>query len=409
MGNLVKDIKESYYCLVDEHGQWRESPIGVLYSCKCSNKSIELIKFIIDVVINSDDVSSETKIFICNHGINIKDTNEMINDIRAKASDIGKNYLKPLSYNNTSLKISEDNKNLTSILGERFIRDLMYDRYPDDKNWKRMKKTLVEFYGSHNDVRNNLALNIKTVNVSKDNEFDSDSFFEELSKLQLYLRQQIFELEVRLNNDSNFVSYFNYLLSKDAILDDNVKEDRLRLIRFLNNKVDSDNSLRYEEKIIEKQIDNNTETVEIEEETVESKEETVEIEKEEVEDNDDTIEIEEDNEVEIGVDIEETEDTDLEDSEKEFNVDDNYTDDEYDYGDGDYSQDDIKNIISELGNMAMNVNNGTDDKSDTLELDDMDIFDDDTIDDNTSEESGISSIEEVTNRLRKYKEGLNNE
>ena len=100
---LIKIIKRCYTSLVDESGNSKEK--ADCYLVNTSDNNIKIIKEIVGIIIRSDNVSIETKIFISNDGWSIKDTNLEINRLRENAQRLKREMVKPLSYNNTTLKI----------------------------------------------------------------------------------------------------------------------------------------------------------------------------------------------------------------------------------------------------------------------------------------------------------------
>lgn len=239
MGNkIVNDIKQTYYCLIDEHGNWREVPIGIVHSSRCSEESIELMKIIITIIVNSNNISDETKLFIIHKGLNIKETNEMINDLREAASDICKKRLKPLSYSNTMLKISRDSEQISTIIGERFFRDLYYNKVPTGRERTKFLNKLIQAYGDCDSIRENLLINMNSNKIAKNEYCKNSKFFDKLYTLKPYLVQQMREVEIDINKDKEFIEYFNYLLNKASITDKEVQSDREKLFKFLSKKAD---------------------------------------------------------------------------------------------------------------------------------------------------------------------------
>lgn len=239
MGNkIVNDIKQTYYCLIDEHGNWRDMPIGIVHSSRCCEESIELMKIIITIIVNSNNISDETKLFIIHKGLNIKETNEMINDLREAASDMCKKRLKPLSYSNTMMKISRDSEQISTIIGDRFFRDLYYNKVPIGRERTKFLNKLIQAYGDCDSIRENLLININSNKIAKNGYCNNSEFFVKLDKLKPYLVQQKREVEIGINKDKEFIEYFNYLLNKASITDKEVQTDREKLFKFLNKKAD---------------------------------------------------------------------------------------------------------------------------------------------------------------------------
>ena len=231
---LIKIIKRCYKSLVDDSGNSKEK--ADCYLINTSDNNIKIIKEIVGIIIRSDNVSIETKIFISNDGWSIKDTNLEINRLRENAQRLKREMVKPLSYNNTTLKISADNNKLEKIVDIRVIKDLVYNRIEDYEKIEEIINTLIIEYGDCDNSRNNLMLDIDK-NILRCNSYkNNEEFFEILSSLESYLVQRKAIVEKVINNNKEFVEYFNYLLNKESIHNKEVERDRERLLKFLNNE-----------------------------------------------------------------------------------------------------------------------------------------------------------------------------
>lgn len=233
---MVNTLKKLYYCMVDEHGGYRKVPVGVVYASRCSKDSLKIIRNVLNIVMNSDNISDETKIFIGNRGVSIKDTNEIINDLRARVSDRIKDKLKPLPYNNTVSKIANDNKALSEVISEKFLSDLLYDNIPVKRDLNKLYSELISRFGVCDNNRGNLELNIDSSKAKKNDYCNNEEFFDILSSVECYVKQRREIIEDALNSNKEFVEYFNYLLNSKSLLDDDVVIDRERLLKFLRNE-----------------------------------------------------------------------------------------------------------------------------------------------------------------------------
>lgn len=251
--SMLKELQEYYYSLKDVNGHWRKEYVGYICEAKTSEENICTIRKILDIILNSDYISTETKIFISSKGINIKNINEFINE--ARANKIGRNgkILKALSYNNTCSKLQIDNNDLESYLGNGILREIVYDRITDEKHTNSMLVKFKERYGENYNYRDNLTLNIRQLTPKVTSYVNNEEFFDILSSVEAYLIQRKEIIEQAINSNEEFVSYFNYLLSKKAIDDTIVQKDRERLLKFLKNE---DYTTGYTDNLYEEQQKN---------------------------------------------------------------------------------------------------------------------------------------------------------
>lgn len=233
---LLKELQEYHYSLRDIDGRWRKNPIGFIYNAETSEKDIKTVKYILDIILDSDYISAETKIFIASKGINIRGVNEIINITRESKARATATVLKPLSYNNTCSKLQDDNDALDVYLGNRVLRDIVYGQVDDEA---RVAKRLLKFrdrFGDSTNYRENLELRLRDIKPKITSFKNNEEFFDILGSLEPYLAQRKEIIEGAINSNTEFIAYFNYLLSKQAIDNEEVKADRERLIRFLKNE-----------------------------------------------------------------------------------------------------------------------------------------------------------------------------
>lgn len=235
---LLTEIKEYIYSLRDEYGNWRDEPIGIVAKAKTPNENLLVAKDIISVIISSDNISMETKIFINNRLANIKDSNKLLNEMIDNANAISKtdNVISHKSYNSTVVKIAQDNDKLTELLGADTLKNIIYNRPFDKEKTKKIIDNFLLEYGQSDNSRDNLDLFIRKDLVSKTYSEGSNAFFERLSDLEPYLIQRKRIIEEVINADEEFVGYFNYLLNSSAINDNITNRDRDRLLKYLNNQ-----------------------------------------------------------------------------------------------------------------------------------------------------------------------------
>lgn len=231
---LLMVLRKCHLSLIDDNGNKKEKATDWLVNTNENN--IEYLSLIMNIILNSDKISYETKLFITNNEWSMKEVNEFINKLRSETQDIKKESIKPLSYNNTVLKISEDNSKLNRLMSESLIKDLIYNRIDNEEIIKNLIDTIIVEYGDCDKIKDNLLLNIDTNICSCNSYKNNEEFFDILSSLESYLVQRKNIIESVINKNSEFVGYFNYLLNKNSLYDKEVIKDRERLFKFLNNE-----------------------------------------------------------------------------------------------------------------------------------------------------------------------------
>ena len=249
-GKLIDNLKIYYGCIKDENGKWRKIPNGLISRCNTSEDNLSKLKTIITTLLGSDLISDETKIYISDPDISMRGVNEKINKARETVQLRIKKRVSALSYNNTIKKISDDNLKIISVLDPNTVRNIVYNRV-DDSNLEETEKqiyNLILMFGACDKSRDNLIIKIDNDKIAKNSYCNNSDFFDILSSLENYLKERMNIIENAINSDSEFVEYFNYLLSASAINDRECYSDRERLLNFLHNKdyslsVTEDNSL----------------------------------------------------------------------------------------------------------------------------------------------------------------------
>lgn len=245
---MLKELQEYHYCLKDVSGHWRKNPISYLHNWRTSGENLDTLKKILTIILDSDFVSVETKIFIASKGMSIKEINRFVNDARAIKLSKSGNILKPLSYNNTCLKLSEDDKELSKYLSSELLRSIAKNEVKDKNDTNKRLVKFKERYAENYNYRDNLALTIRQTTPQVTSYMGNEEFFDILQSLEAYLVQRRDIIQQVINSNVEFVDYFNYLLSKQAIDNDLVATDRERLLKFLKNEdymtgyLDSNNS-----------------------------------------------------------------------------------------------------------------------------------------------------------------------
>ncbi len=231
----INILQKVYTSLKDDNGIWRKEPVGIISNAETSEKNVETLRLILDIILGSDKIADEVKLFISSEST-IKEINDEINRRIELRSIVNKKKTSPYSYSNTCKKITDASTNFSAILGIGMIRKLIYNRVEDTDNIDKKIEKFMLSYGNSNGLRNNLAIDIDTDEIGVSAYKNNEDFFDILQTVENYLVQRKAIIQRALNNDKHFVKYFNYLLNSASLSDESVRQDRERLLKFLNNE-----------------------------------------------------------------------------------------------------------------------------------------------------------------------------
>lgn len=224
---IIYELSKYYECLFNENGTRKAEAIGIIKNAGTTSDGLTRLYSLLEVMISSDVVSEDTKMLIKNNGMTVKKISEVLS-----TSD-GENRV---GYAASIARIRKDTERVTEIFGTTLIRDCVYNRLEDYSMFDSCLTEFVLKFGRCNKIRENLIINIDTEDIGKTSYCNNAEFFNRLDSVQAYLKARIQVIESALNMDKDFVGYFNYLLSELGATDEEVKVDRERLIKFLNNE-----------------------------------------------------------------------------------------------------------------------------------------------------------------------------
>lgn len=216
--------------MIDKNGNFRTLPIGTIGKRNISTYRLNLLRTFLDLILHTDMLNEETKIYITDKHISIKGVNEQINAENTTGKEI--------PYNTTAAKIAYDRQKIERLIGESFIRDLVL--YTNNAAvisvYEGKLLQAMEKYGAHDSkgIREAIALDLDKRLICK--EIDDDKFYEFIRNILPYLKTQMKAVADSLDRES--VGYFNYLLMS-PVLNDNDKQ-RLNYISRLINGSDTD-------------------------------------------------------------------------------------------------------------------------------------------------------------------------
>lgn len=236
--DTLKELQEIWYCLKEDSGAWRKEPTSYIDIANTSKHNINIIKDILNLVIDSDEISMETKMFIKHRGMTIKEINSRYNDMIVSDMKLSRKGAKRVTYQTTILRMRHDDELISTYFSTNMLTSLIYNEDTSEYNVEQMIKIFSDRAGCCEASARNLMINIDKSKIARIDEYvqDSSEFFEVLDMLLPYVKQRRFLIEQAINNMDEFVSYFNYLLSKEALSDIEVQSDKNRLMRFLNNE-----------------------------------------------------------------------------------------------------------------------------------------------------------------------------
>jgi hypothetical protein len=230
-------LKKVHYSLKDENGVYRDIPISIIGNANTSVEGLKRLKGILDLVLSSDKIYEGTKIFIRNNDMSIKEVYDKV-ESDYKSQRTNKNKIEASgTYSTVIKKIHNDNEKLIQTFGMDMIQDCIYNRISDFSEFDRKISIFIAEYGTSNNVRNNLMINIDDKPCMCNEYRGSEDFFEILNSIEPYLKERMTIIEEVINKNKEFVGYFNYLLNSISLVDDDiVNSDRERLLKFLNNE-----------------------------------------------------------------------------------------------------------------------------------------------------------------------------
>lgn len=203
-GRMLSDLKEIVYDLMDNNGNSRVEPIGLVGSRKLPDSRLDLLRSFITLLLDTKILSDETRLYVFDRHISIEGVNDNLNNLE-------KNKNKTIPLLTTKSKINYDRSKLERLFGRSMLGDIVLRENNNDKMGDYMSlivDAMMKYRKDKTDLRENIALNLdKTVLCKELTEEQFDSF-----KLTImpYLKSHMEMLAKTIDSDS--VGYFNYLL-----------------------------------------------------------------------------------------------------------------------------------------------------------------------------------------------------
>ena len=240
--NIFKGLKEIIYAMYDNRGVERITYFAPISKIDLSEARLTLLRNLCDLVLNTDIISEWSKMYIKDKNITLRSLTDEINRINEEKKQLVKTKVGnetvyaiggEVSSNTVRSKIEYEQKKLTLALGSKdIIVDILY--YPSrsiEEYQIRVANLLSEYRGGAN-LRDNL--NLKFDNKVYTKTYNGNFMDKYENILYTYLESTRKSIEDELSKDSDFVGYFNYLLSGIHTDDKKVLADRRSLIELLS-------------------------------------------------------------------------------------------------------------------------------------------------------------------------------
>lgn len=212
MSNFNKQLKEIVSDFMDTEGKILDSPKGKIIKKELSDERIEFLKQFIDLLLNTDFVGEEYKVYISDRFITLKGVYERL---KYEALNKGEDESR-VNFNNVKGKIWYDKNKITSIFSERVLIDIVeYDGsievYIEQLNSLKIKYNQVN-------LLNNLVLDIDTTlntNIQIKNDISDEEFKEFINIIAPYSIKHVKYISDNLPKDT--LEYVKKILSTSII------------------------------------------------------------------------------------------------------------------------------------------------------------------------------------------------
>lgn len=240
MSTIMGMLKQVIYSMYDSNGNLRVKFVGSLADIELSEGRVDLLKNITDLVLNTNIISEETKIYLKDRNIKVSQVNEIINERRKEKKEaiekklgnsINYDEYKEVSVNSTQSKITYDRQRLEKMLGSDILTNIIHQRAYNIEEYQIKVGKLLEKYKNITSLREELVLNLKEDCYNK--EYNGDFKQDSIKLLKPYIKSEIKQVEKEINNNLDFVGYFNYLLSGVTCSTEKDKENRAFLRALL--------------------------------------------------------------------------------------------------------------------------------------------------------------------------------
>lgn len=223
--NIMTQLKELYYSLRDSNGNERMQVVGILKENSVSKSRMQLLNEVVDLVVDTDIICNEAKMYIKDRGITLKRLTSELNDSGERISDSALNG-----------RVLYASRKLEKEIGSMAISDILYSKTKDISVHEANIAKVISKYTGGSKLKQNIMFNIDDNQICS--KYSGD-FFEEFGEIIKEFNRVHYEESRRIEKSGEACGYINYLLSGVKVDDEKVIEDRERLIKLLETGKDS--------------------------------------------------------------------------------------------------------------------------------------------------------------------------
>ncbi len=206
--NILKQLKELISEFVDNQGVIRETPLGRSIKIELSKDRLDFLRQFIDLLINTDYLTEETKVYIKNKYITAEG---VYDELKEKYKDINLNTVKSKIYYDKVNKI-------VAKFSEKMLADVIEYKNSDITSYKRVLSEIRnKKCGSK--LLDNIALKLPKPEASMR---ITEGEFEEFIEIILpYTRRHMQEISNMLN--PQVIGYIHWILSSELLTEVDLK------------------------------------------------------------------------------------------------------------------------------------------------------------------------------------------
>lgn len=195
--------KEIYYSLRDKNGNKRTKPVGTVANLKLGNRETSFLQSYLDLLVNTDIISKETKVYIGDKFITKRGVTDYLNESLSEGET-------PKNFNTVASKIGYDQTKLSSIFGADMVTKVLTKKADLDE-YSVILVSEIQKRGGGKGVAEELVIDLPQDSVCS--ELDDDSFDALYTFITPYFRAQMLSrLRELYSINKNCMGYFNYLM-----------------------------------------------------------------------------------------------------------------------------------------------------------------------------------------------------
>lgn len=220
-GSILNELKKLIPCVIDNNGNFRTIPIGIVKRQELSEERIRIIQTFVRLLVNTNFLQPETKIYISNEYITIDGVYDKI-----KNGDYTVD--REATFNSVRNRIYRDQMKISNTFGNDIVTDLYSSSKKIDKYINIMAEQFAKLADST--LKDSLRLDIPKDCINSSITDDEFNNFIEIIKPYTEIKAK----EVEDNIDNRVSGYFNYILScPDECLSEDDLDRKILLVELL--------------------------------------------------------------------------------------------------------------------------------------------------------------------------------